>query len=157
MATAFEVREAPTQNVLSIRETCAMRDIGPTVGRVFPEVIAWAQAHGVKVLGPAFTQYVDMSKGRCTFEAGFVVDRLVETADPRVHGGILGGGRAVFGLHVGEYEALAGTYAELQEWSDARHLAPAAPMWEAYLDGPEVPAKERRTEVWCPVKNGASS
>jgi hypothetical protein len=85
MTTNFEVKSAPAQKALAIRENCAMNEIGPAIGRILPEVYGWAAAHGVTVVGPAFTRYLDWGDNGCVIEAGFVVDRAANVADPRVH------------------------------------------------------------------------
>src|SRR5690348_13576802 len=111
--TTFELRNAPTQSALAIREDCAMSEIGATIGRLLPEVYTWATSHVVPVVGPAFTHYVAWQKDRCVIEAGFVVERAKPVTDPRVHEAELGGGKAIDGLHVGPYEKLAETYGEM--------------------------------------------
>ena len=151
MTTTFALRTAPTHEVLSIRETCLSNELGRTIGRLLPEVQSWAFAHGVRIVGSAFTRYSEWNSSCCTVDAGFVVEGLIETADPRVHCAALGGRSAVFGMHVGAYDTLAATYAAMGQWIQTQGYAPDEEMWEEYLDAPDLPAAEQRTEVWWPV------
>ena len=157
MATTFELRSAPIQKALAIREDCVMSEIGATIGRLLPEVYRWAYEHGVPVVGPAFARYVEWQKDRCVIEVGFVVERAANAGDPRVREVELGGGQAAYALHVGPYEKLAETYGEMDRWIKAQGLSPAATMWENYLDPPEVPTSEQRTELWWPVVSEAAT
>jgi len=65
----------------------------------------------------------------------------------------LPGGRVVSGVHVGPYEALETTYAELQEWARAEGLHLAVGMWETYLSDPsaEPDPATWRTQITWPV------
>lgn len=155
METTFAIREAPVQKVLSVRETCALGEIGATIGRLLSEVQRWAPQHGVPIVGPAFACYSHWHDGKCSVEAGFVVDREVDTGDGRVQGSELGGNPAAFGLHVGAYDAIAQTYSEMARWIEAHGYAPSPTMWEEYLDPPGVAPTQQRTELWWPVQREA--
>lgn len=151
MGKSFDVRKAPTQNVLMIRHTCAMKEIGAAIGRLLPEVYGWAMQHGVQVVGPAFTRYTGWSDP-CTFDVGFVVDRKVDTNDPRVIGGELGGRDAAYAMHVGAYDAIGETYTAMGEWIKEHDYVPDTTVYEEYLDPPGTPIDKQRTEVWWPLQ-----
>ena len=154
MSTSFEIRSAPVQKVLSVRETCTMRELAGAIGRAFGEVQGWSAQHGVRLAGPAFARYSNFRDGRLLLEAGFVVDGDVTTSDERVHAGQIGGERAAFALHTGPYDRLASIYAAMQQWIASQGYAPGDAMWEEYLDPPGGVASEHRTEIWWPLRNG---
>jgi effector-binding domain-containing protein len=63
----------------------------------------------------------------------------------------LPGGRVVVATHVGPFEAMEKTYAELIAWSQAEGLTLAEGMWESYLSDPSAepdPSTWRTLIVW---------
>ena len=56
-------------------------------------------------------------------------------------------GEAVAAAHFGEYSAMGGAYAALDEWCAANDRHPAGVNWEVYGDWDDDPAK-RRTDVY---------
>jgi effector-binding domain-containing protein len=157
MATSFSIRDAATQPVLAVRETCATPEIPMVLGRLFPEVIGWATRHGVRVVGPAFARYSDWQSDGGALEAGFVVEAAPETDGGRVRADRLGGVTTAYALHTGPYSQLGETYAALEHWIQEQGYEPAGTMWEEYLDPPTTPEAEQRTEIWWPVRKREAS
>ena len=46
-------------------------------------------------------------------------------------------GRTVTGVHLGPYETLGNTYADMSAWAIAHGLLPTGEMWEVYLTDPK--------------------
>lgn len=148
----FDVRQVPPQPVLLVRETCAVKDMPQSLGRIFRTVVRWAGEHHVDVRGPAFARYTEMGGDTFTFEAGFGIKEPIVVADPPITPAHLGDCLAAHALHVGPYAKLAETYAALERWFTASGYSAAGAPWEAYLTDPTIPPHERRTEIFWPVR-----
>ena len=120
--------------------------------RAFVSTAAAAGAAGIEIVGPAFGYYPEMPSETVVIEAGFPVAGPVEpTGD--VHPLVLPGGRAVVVTHVGPYETMVDTYAQMQAWMERENLRPATGMWENYLSDPrlEPDPEQWRTRIVWPV------
>jgi len=62
--------------------------------------------------------------------------------------------RVVTGLHIGPYDRLAQTYAEMSAWASAHGFKPTGDMWEVYLSDParDLDPKKWRTGVFLCVE-----
>jgi effector-binding domain-containing protein len=65
----------------------------------------------------------------------------------------LPGRRAVTTVHVGPYDSMHKTYAEVHAWMATQGLTPADHMWEVYLSDPsaEPDSSTWRTQIVWPV------
>jgi effector-binding domain-containing protein len=129
-----------------------MNAIGATLGRLFGQVHGWAAAHGVALAGPAVARYVSMSEGACEIDAGFICEPVAGGADGDVRVVDLGGGTAACATHLGPYETLPRTYADVERWMGANGYVPAGAMWEEYFSPPGTPPDETRTDLCWPVR-----
>jgi effector-binding domain-containing protein len=105
---------------------------------------------GVAITGPPFGFYPRMPSDTVEVVVGFPVAAPI-AADGEVEPFTLPGGRAVTATHVGPYEELENTYAELLAWTTAEGLTLAEGMWESYLSDPSAepdPSTWRTLIVW---------
>jgi effector-binding domain-containing protein len=145
-----EIVELEPQEAIAVRGDVAMADLPAFFERAFSEAAAAAEASGVQIVGPPFGFYPEMPTETVAVEVGFPVSVPVE-ASGNAHRVVLPGGRAVEAVHVGPYETMQRTYADLQSWMVEQGLRPAVGMWECYLSDPETepdPATWRTRIVW---------
>jgi effector-binding domain-containing protein len=74
-------------------------------------------------------------------------------ADGGVVSGTLPAGRVVEAVHVGPYDTLADTYAEMQQFMAKNGLTAGPVMWESYLTDPgrQPDPATWRTQICWPV------
>jgi effector-binding domain-containing protein len=145
-----EIVELAPQEAIAVRGDVAIADLPRFFERAFHEAAEAAAAAGVDVIGPPFGFYPEAPTETVAVEAGFPVSAPAE-ARGNAHRFVLPGGRAVRAIHVGSYETMDRTYAELQSWMAVRGLQPSVGMWECYLSDPEVecdPASWRTRIIW---------
>lgn len=152
MAPLFEIVQARSQAVLSIRGKVGNAEIPVRMGEFFGEVAASAGRRGIALTGPPFALYHSWSETETDFEAGFPVGPGA-AGEGRVAASTLPGGRVVTGMHVGPYDTLHETYAAMTAWMQERGLKPASRMWETYLSDPAVEKDPARwmTRMFWPV------
>jgi hypothetical protein len=135
-----------------VHEICPMPAIAPTLAADFGEVAAWAGAHHVPI-ARAIARYERFDAGVCELDAGFVVDALPADAPDgeRVHACELGGCEVAYATHLGAYDSLAETYADIERWMRTNGFVSAGPIWEEYFSPPGTPPEQTRTDVYWPI------
>ena len=148
-----EIVDLSPQPTAVVREQVRMDALQDFFGRAFGTVMNAIAAQGLQPIGPPFGYYHGMPTEMVDVEAGFPVAASIKPGDG-VIASSLPGGRAVESLHVGPYDTLPETYAEVQRRIEAEGLQPASDMWEYYLTDPESepdPATWQTRIVW-PVR-----
>src|SRR5688572_3939034 len=110
------------QPYVAIRTNVTLKDYGSKAPPLWPEVVKWLSAKGMKPSGPPLLRYlvVDMEKG-LQIEVGFPVAKAVQ-GDKRVIAGTLPAGRYVEVVHTGDYGGMIQANATLQEWAKKQGL-----------------------------------
>ena len=134
---AFTVETVQAQHAAVVRAEVPMSELTSVFDRGFHETARAAGEQGVAITGPPFGFYPRMPSDTVEVLVGFPVAAPV-TADGDVEPFELPAGRAVTGMHVGSYDDLEQTYAELTEWAAAEGLTLADHMWESYLSDPDA-------------------
>jgi effector-binding domain-containing protein len=145
-----EIVELEPQDVIAVRGVVAFADLPEFFAAAFTDAAEAAKASGVAIVGPPIGFYPEMPTETVVVEAGFPVSGPAQPHG-NAHRLVLPGGRAVQAMHVGPYEAMDQTYAELRAWLADHDLRPAFGVWECYLSDPEVerdPATWRTLIVW---------
>jgi effector-binding domain-containing protein len=152
VADEVEIHELHPQEAAIVRVTAPVAQLPAEIGGALREVAERMSAAGVALAGPPFTRYPALGSGTVTAECGFPVLRPAPAVG-RVEPSRLPGGRAASIVHLGPYETLDLTYAQLQQVLDASALHAAGPMWEVYWTDPEMePEPARwRTEIIVPL------
>ena len=150
---AYEVIESPTRHTAVIRATIKASELPAFFSRTLTGVLQAMEAQGTIPGGEPFAFYRGIHNGTVDLEAGFpVVGPFEQSGD--VVPGTLPGGKTVAGVHVGPYETLSRTYADMSAWAIAHGMRPTGEMWEVYLTDPErEPNPDRwRTSVFLRVE-----
>lgn len=147
----IELVDVPTETVAAMRDLVPVAELTGFFGKAFGQVAGAVPAAGGTISGPPFGWYHGMPAATVDVTAGFPVTGDLHTPD----GGVLvqerPGGRAVVCVHVGPYDAVGETYAEVQAWMAERSLVPREDMWEEYLTPPEGDPATWRTRIVTPV------
>ncbi|HET6694432.1 MAG TPA: GyrI-like domain-containing protein [Pedococcus sp.] len=158
MGYDIEIAHESGRHLAVTRFESRVDEFGERMGAAFGTVAAYLGAAGVPFTGPAVARYEVLGDGAFAVAAGFVVEGPFE------------GGRGVEHeqlpvcdvartVHVGPYDRLREAYEALGEGaaSHGREIDESIPMWEEYLDGPEVPQEQTRTVVSRPLRPGAAT
>ena len=124
------------RTVLGVRETVKPEGMTEFFGRAFDKAYSAAQEQGAQVNGAPVAVYRGDPVNGFDVTAGFPVVGPVAPS-PGVEVVNLPAGQAIAAVHVGSYDSMKDTYAEIGAWMQNEHLTPAEPMWEEYLTGPE--------------------
>ena len=151
MPVTITKRDVSPTATLVMRKKIAVGDLAKTLGEVLPAVWRFAQQHGVAFAGQPFTRYLSVGLGRVAIEAGLPITSAATGAGEIVASELPGGAVAV-ATHVGPYERLAETHAEVQRWLDEHSLEAGAP-WEVYVTDPATTPDPAawRTDIFYPL------
>jgi effector-binding domain-containing protein len=118
-----QIQQRAEQPYAGIRTVVTMDSLPAAVDATFPELFAWLQANGSTPAGPPFIRYhvIDM-KSELDIEFGIPVNGTVP-GDTRVRAGALPAGRYATLRHIGSYDGLAASNAELQRWAEQHGVA----------------------------------
>jgi effector-binding domain-containing protein len=132
----FSLLDHPAEPTAMIRDHVKVADLPAFFGRSLPRILAAIDAQHLVPSGEPFAYYHGTPNKTVDVETGFPV-RGAFTATNGVEPGELPKGRVITGLHVGPYEKLADTYAQIMAWAQANGLRVERDMWEVYLTDPE--------------------
>ena len=147
-----ELVEVPSETVARVRRKVPVEGMSEFFGQAFAQVGREVPEAGGRVSGPPFGWYHGMPTDTVDVSAGFPVAGDVHVPDGGVVVEERPGGRAAVAVHVGDYESLPRTYAEVMAWVAEHGLAPRADMWEEYLSEPAGDPAAWRTRVVVPVR-----
>jgi effector-binding domain-containing protein len=124
----------------------ALHEVFPAA---FEQVVATVSQAGGTVVGPAYARYFGMPTDSVDVEIGFGIDRPIAGTDLTVHENPAV--QAAIGTHVGPYELLEKSYAEVMPWLAEQHLKLADSMLEFYDSPPEVDPAQAVTRMVFPL------
>ena len=148
MAEQPQIQHRDEQPYAAIRERVPMDGIGPAVDRAFPEIFGWLAGRGLAPAGPPLIRFlvIDM-------ERELEIDLAVPVSEPvtgegRIRPGAMPAGDYVVLRHVGHFDGLIASNAELQNWAEQQGITfdsqdtPAGSAWagraEHYLTDPSA-------------------
>lgn len=131
MSQHVEIQQRDEQPYVGIRTRVPLDGISAAVDQAFPELFGWLGQRGIAPAGAPFIRYhvIDMMT-ELDIEMGVPVAARAE-GDDRVKAGALRAGRYVVLRHVGDFDGLLASNAELQQWAEQQGVA---------LEGSETPA-----------------
>jgi effector-binding domain-containing protein len=114
-----------------------MSDLQAFFTRALTRVLVAMEAEGTLPAGEPFGYYHTLqANGMVDVETGFPIIGNFQTSGD-VLPGELPAGKAITGIHLGSYETLGNTYADMSAWAIAHGLLPTGELWEVYLTDPE--------------------
>lgn len=148
--TEISVTERVEQPTAGVRQKVRMSELTEFFGRAFEQTMAAMTAQDVQAAGPPFGKYYGMPTDVVDVEAGFPVTAPIRAAGAVVPGS-LPGGKVAEAVHVGPYDTMETTYAELEKYLTDAGLTRADVMWESYLSDPAGDPASWRTQICWPV------
>lgn len=132
-----------------VRSSVPMAELHTVFDHAFSSVAAAAAGAGAVLVGPAYAEYFGMPTDVVDVEIGFGVDRVVEipgvtvTQRPAM--------AAAVGTHVGPYDTLSDSYAELMPWLEEQQVELTGSMFEFYLSEPDEDPATTVTRLVFPL------
>jgi len=150
--TEIQITEHPEQATAAIRGQVPMAELAEFFSNAFSDIMAALRKQGVQPVGPPFGKYYGQPGAMVDVEAGFPVPGIIDPAG-NVVPGHLPAGRIVEATHVGSFDTLANTYADIEGFFTEHQLTPSEVMWENYLADPETEQspEDARTQICWPV------
>lgn len=148
--TEISVTEHVEQPTAGVRQKVRMSELTEFFGRAFEQTMDVLLAQDVQAAGPPFGKYYGTPTDVVDVEAGFPVSAPI-TAAGVVVPGTLPGGKIAEAIHVGPYDAMEATYAELEKYLAEAGLTRAEVMWESYLSDQATDPATWRTQICWPV------
>jgi effector-binding domain-containing protein len=146
----MRIAEQPHVNTAVVKTHVTLDELPQVMGQAFGKVYEVAARQHVEPTLP-FARYLGFGP-EIDLEAGMLVREAIDP-DGDVASGELPEGRVVSTIHLGPYDELAQTYADMQRYMAENGLEAAGPMWEVYLTDPgaEPDPQKWRTEIFQPI------
>lgn len=157
MSQHVEIQQRDAQPYVGIRVQVPMDGISVAVDQAFPALFGWLGQRGIAPAGAPFIRYhvIDMTS-ELDIEMGVPVAAPI-AGDDTVTAGALPAGRYVVLRHVGHYDGLIDSNAELQRWAREQGVTLAstetprgdafAGRFEQYLTNPAEEPDPSKFEV----------
>lgn len=152
MPLTFEMKHVEAQPILGVRTTSTMDQLTGLIGSLFGEVYAYIHECGRQPAGMPFSRYHSMDGNTVDVECGMPVAPALDGRG-RVQAGELPAGTVATVTHMGPYDDLPQTWAELTQWMESQGLQPTGSPWEVYVTDPgaEPDQSKWRTDIFFPV------
>ncbi len=151
-----EIKTEAAQPILAVRFKTAVSDLPAQLGRIYSAIGAYLGELGEAPAGGVYAAYYNMDMQALDIEAGFSVTRPVPGKGEIQPGEIAAGTYAIC-HYTGAYEAMAPAYDALAQFAKANGCEPSSPVYEWYLNGPETPPQELKTDIVFPVTSIAEA
>lgn len=145
-----EIQEWGVQNALSTRFRGPVQDLPALFGQAYEKVMAYVTSSGEAHPEMAYAVYYNMDMQDLDVEAGFTVLKpLLGKGD--VKGVQLAAGTYAICHYKGPYSEVSPAYEELTRFIAERGYQISGPPSEWYLNGPDVPPEDLKTDIAFPV------
>lgn len=128
--------------------------IGPKMGELYAKIGGFMGTNQIQGTGMPFTVYKEVSD--TTWVADVAIPCAIDGMSPSgdIIAGATAGGKAVKGVHMGDYYKLDATHAEVQKYLKYKEMEIAGNAYEIYVTDPGVEPDTTKwlTEVYYPVK-----
>lgn len=143
--------------VVGVRNSCVMKDIGPSMDAAFGRLEAKMKASSLPMDGEMLTIYhkLDMKTQVMQYTAGYVVPRGTTVSDSSLAVEDLPQGEALHVKHTGRYEHLGNAWSAAH--ANLRHMklkiSKSCGGFEIYRNSPnDTDAKDLVTDLYIPVR-----
>jgi effector-binding domain-containing protein len=147
LTVSYEVRAEQTdpRNLAAVRAVTTRQQLSTEIIRLLDQVWPLLREQGAST-GHNVVVYHPGGAGTLTIDAGVEVftsfsgnGAVREVSTPA--------GEAAVTAHYGEYAAMAGAYAAIEQWCAGNNRRPAGVNWEVYGDWHDDPS-QRRTDIY---------
>jgi len=141
--------------VAGVRESCLMKDIGPSMDKAFGEAKRKLDALGLPTDGAVISVYhhMDLKSLTCDYTSGFVIPESAQ-APAEMSNWSLPRTRALVVEHLGSYDHLGNTWSAAHQYARTKKLKQSkAGAFEIYRNDPKhTSPADLRTDVYLPLK-----
>jgi effector-binding domain-containing protein len=145
-----EFKKEPTQYTLSIRFRAPVQELRQHFGRVYGAIIQYLNAIGEHHTGAPFAAYYNMDMNNLDIEAGFPVSKPIPSRG-EIQAGTIPGGTFAFCHYTGPYDQCGPAYEDLNKFVADNGYKLNGATYEWFLNGPETPPKDLKTDIMYPV------
>lgn len=143
-------------NYLAIRETFDMTNpetIGPRMEEIYGQLFGYIETNGVMGAGMPMSVYFTNTETEWEADVAVPVADTGDVSDDNIVAGQTVGGKAVRGIHMGDYYKLNDTHNQVLAYIQFNGLEINGPGYEVYVSDPaEADTAQWRTDVYYPVK-----
>lgn len=148
--TDIVLMDQSAQPAIIIQKTTSLEKMPQDIGESYQKLAQYLQETQTLPAGMPFVSYHNMDMQNLKVEMGFPVRKPLPDQGEIISGFIQEGLRITC-IFQGPYSQLEPVYAEMQAWMDANGMVNAGPVYEYYMNGPEVPEDALLTEIVMPV------
>jgi effector-binding domain-containing protein len=145
-----EIKELAAQHTVAIRFRTAIEDLPAAYGKAFDAVMAYLSEAGEEHGEFAYGKYFNMDMQNLDVEAGFPVSAPLPGKD-NIFPGIIPSGTYAICHYTGPYADEGPAFEELTRFIREKGYEQGLVFYEWYLNGPDVPPEELKTDLVFPV------
>lgn len=145
-----EIKELPTQFTLYIRFRAPVQDLPNHFQRIYSRIFGYLGQLGVQPAGAPFAAYHNMDMQDLHVEAGVPLLKP-QPGQGEIHTGRIEGGLFAICHYTGAYGGVGPAYDDLTRFIEEKGFEMSGPVYEWYLNGPDVPQKDLKTDIVFPV------
>jgi effector-binding domain-containing protein len=145
-----EIQEQATLPTLAIRFKAPVQELPKHFERVYGAIIRYLGELNEEHTGAAFAAYYNMDMQNLDIEAGFPVSKPVP-AKGEVQASEIPGGTFAVCHYTGPYNEVGPAYEALTQFAKDKGYEPSGVAHEWYLNGPDVPPQDLKTDIAFPV------
>jgi effector-binding domain-containing protein len=148
-----EAVSIPKTIFISIRDTSSMATIGPKMGQIYGELMAFLTKSGAKEIAPPFTIYHSCTATSFDMECGIPVDKVVKP-EGRIQNGEMKATNAVVADYYGPYDGTDIGQMAVMRWIKANNKKNTGICWESYITDPMAEKNPDKilTKVYMPIE-----
>lgn len=139
--------------VITIREKTTDADLPATLGKLYGELMAYANEQGLEVEGKPFAAYHEWNPPSVDVEAGLATKTLAKKTD-RINAYKTDETEVVYISHFGSYESSEASHMVIGYWMEENKREAAGPPFEVYVSDPdsEPDTTKWQTDIYYPLK-----
>jgi effector-binding domain-containing protein len=145
-----ELKEQAAQPTLSIRFRAPVQELPQHFGRIYGAIGAYLEALGEHHTGGVFAAYYNMDMQNLDIEAGFTVSKPL-SGKGEIRASSIPGGTYAICHYTGPYDGTGPAYEALTQFVKDKGYKLGGVFYEWYLNGPETPPQDLKTDLACPV------
>lgn len=145
-----ELKKQADQPTLSIRFRTPVQELPQHFGRVYGAIAQYLGMLGEQHTGGVYAAYHNMDMENLDVEAGFSLSKPLP-GKGEIQAGTIPGGTFAICHYTGPYDQAVPAYQELAQFVKDKGYEASTVAYEWYLNGPETPPQDLKTDIVYPV------